>query len=58
MTWPEAIKRARVQQPCPDCGTDNRVELDVLTLNEEGIETVATLVGCTECRSGLCRESE
>ena len=52
------VKTIRVQQRCSACDTDSRVEVDVYSLDTEGAELVATLVGCTECRTGLARKDE
>lgn len=50
------IKLVRIQQPCPDCCTDSRVQVEVFTLDANGLESIAVLEGCTYCKSGLCRE--
>ena len=50
------IKRVVVGQPCGDCGTDNLLEVHVYSLSTDGVNSVAVLRGCTECKSGLCRE--
>jgi hypothetical protein len=51
------ITAMRVQQRCPVCDLDARVEVDVYSLDPNGAELIATLVGCTECRTGLARPS-
>jgi hypothetical protein len=50
------VKVVRVQQPCSDCGRDNRIEVEVFTLDRNGAESVAVLTGCPVCKTGLCRE--
>jgi len=50
------VKLVRIQQPCRDCGDDNRIEIEVFTLDSNGMESIAVLEGCTACKTGLCRE--
>ena len=50
------IKRLVVGQYCEDCNTDNLLEVHVYSLNVDSVNSVAVLRGCTECKSGLCRE--
>lgn len=50
------VKVVRMQQHCSDCGDDNRIEIEVYSLDANGMESVAVLEGCTACKTGLCRE--
>lgn len=52
------VKTIRVQQHCKVCDTDARLEVDVYSLDSGGAELIATLVGCTECKTGLARDGD
>lgn len=51
------ITKMRVRLDCAVCETPSRLEVDVYSLDSAGAELIATLVGCTECRTGLARPS-
>lgn len=54
--WKIPVKTMHVNQHCGQCNGDNAIALDIHTIDAEGAEYIATLVGCIDCQTGLCRE--